>query len=162
VGIDPVTVRPNSTLENPNTRYPREVLRGDRPSGIWANNLLIRADVQFVRQDFSVNFPVKPVFDLLQGRRIDFVVRTRQLKGEEPREWRTQEATPTKNYPQRDSLLTALRAVTGRDAGPTTDAWAKLYPHASAEADGLRMSEALLRQPGSEQADRLLAKYRDS
>ncbi len=162
VGIDPVTIRPNSTLENPNLRYPSQVLRGDQRSGIWANNLLIRADVQFVRQDFSVTFPVRPVFDLLQGRRIDFVVRTRQLKGEELREYRKQEQSPTKNYPQRDATLTALKAVTGRDAGPTTDAWVKLYPHAGAEAEGLRISEALLRQPGSEQAERLLAKYRDS
>jgi hypothetical protein len=160
VGIDPVTIRPNSALENPNARYARDLLN-PRPSGQWANNLLIRADVQFVRQDFSVTFPVKPAFDLVQGRRVDFMVRTRQLKGEELREYRKQEQSKPSSYPQRDSLLAALKAVTGRYLGPTTEAWAQVYPHAGAEADGLRLSEALKKAP-HEVIDRLVAKYRDS
>src|SRR5262249_12679570 len=153
--IDPVTIRPNSVLENPNAgRYGRPLI-GDGRSGIWGNNILIRADVQFIRQDFSVTFPVKPVFDILQGRRVDFVVRTRQLKGEELREYRKNEPSKTASYPQRDSALTALKAVTGRDVGPTAEAWVRLYPHASAEADGLRISEALLKA-APENRDRLV------
>jgi hypothetical protein len=132
----------------------------EKRRGIWANNMLVRADVQFLRQDFSITFPFKPVFGSMQGFRFDFVVRTRQLKGEELRDWKKQEVANAKTFPQRNAALFALRSLTGQDAGPTTEAWVKLYPHADAEAEGLRMSEALKRA-AYEQRDHLLAKYRD-
>jgi HEAT repeat protein len=160
VGIDPITLRPTSTVENPNTHYGKPFLTDGR-SGIWGNNILIRADVQFLRQDFSVTFPVKQVFGVSQGQRYDFVVRTRQLKGDELKEYKKQEPSPSASYPQRESALTALRALAGKDAGPTTDAWVKLYPSAGAEAEGLRISEALLKAT-HQQYDRLVAKYRDA
>jgi HEAT repeat protein len=160
VGIDPITRRASTTVENPNTHYGKPIVTQNRP-GIWANNLLIRADVQFLRQDFSVTFPLKPVFGTLQGRRVDFVVRTRQLKGEELRDWRKKEHTIASTYPQRESVLKALRALTGKDAGSDTEAWANLFPTARAEAEGMRITEALMKA-NRENADRVVAKIRDS
>ena len=57
--------------------------------------------------------------------------------------------------------LFALRAVTGQDAGPTTDAWVKLYPHAVAEAEGVRLAAAL-RAALPDQREQLLVRYRDA
>ena len=158
VGLDPITIRPPSSVENPRSNRYRPA--GDRRQGIWANNMLVRADVQFLRQDLSVTFPAKPVFGAMQGARFDFVVRARPLKGDELRDWKKQ-PTPKPSYPQREATLAALRALTGQDAGPTTDNWVKLYPNANDEAEGVRISEALSKA-SSEQRDRLLAKFRDS
>src|SRR5262249_54129207 len=54
-----------------------------------------------------------------------------------------------------------LRELTGKDVGPKTEAWVKLYPHADAESEGLRISQALLKA-APDQRDALLAKYRDA
>jgi HEAT repeat protein len=61
----------------------------------------------------------------------------------------------------REATLFALRALTGRDAGPSADAWRQLFPHADAEAEGARLSAALLKAP-PEQREPLLARYRDA
>jgi hypothetical protein len=74
-------------------------------------------------------------------------------------EWKYRPAAPT--YPQREATLSALRAVTGQDAGSTTEAWLNLYPHAHAEAEGQRLAAAL-RAALPDQREQLLARYRDS
>src|SRR5262249_48597283 len=60
-----------------------------------------------------------------------------------------------------EAVLFALRAVTGKDLGPTTDAWVQLYPHANAEAEGARLVAAL-RRTKPELREQLLANYRDA
>jgi hypothetical protein len=50
--------------------------------------------------------------------------------------------------------------LTGKDVGWTTEAWVQLFPHANAEAEGVRLSAALLRA-APEKRDQLLARYRD-
>src|SRR5262249_8246278 len=65
------------------------------------------------------------------------------------------------NYKQRDAVLFALRNLTGKDVGNSTDAWLKLYPNAVDEANGLQLAETI-RWALPTQRDALLAKYRDS
>lgn len=96
------------------------------PTPMW-----VRADVQFLRQDFSVTLPAgQPNGD---GQRFDFLVRTRPLRASELRERKQQPRPGPETYPQREATLFALRTLTGKDVGPTTEAWVQLFPHANAE-----------------------------
>jgi hypothetical protein len=128
---------------------------------VWANRVLIRADVQFLRQDFSVTLPPGDSYSAAGGLRFDFLIRARPLKPAELREWKNQTRSVAPAYPQRDATLYALRAITGQDAGATTEAWLSLYPHAYAEADGVRLAAALRAAP-PDQREQLLARYRDA
>jgi HEAT repeat protein len=123
-------------------------------------SMLIRADVQFLKQDFSVSFPVGIPGVEVQGLRFDYLIATRLLKGAELREWKEQSATVPSTYPQREAALFALRALTGKDVGPTTEAWVQQFPNANAEAEGVRLSAALLKAAPVKR-DQLLARYRD-
>src|SRR5262249_23241810 len=58
-------------------------------SGVWANRVLIRADVQFFHQDFSITFPPGSESSV-EGLRFDYLVRTRPLKSAETQEWKKQ------------------------------------------------------------------------
>jgi hypothetical protein len=126
-----------------------------------SQSLLIRADVQFLRQDFSVSFPVGLPGVAVQGIRFDYLVRTRRLTRGEQQAWKQKPPPDPTAYPQRDATLVALRALTGKDAGPTTEAWLALYPQAEAEAEGVRLSTALLRAT-PEQREQLLIRTRDA
>jgi hypothetical protein len=132
---------------------------GGPPRPSVSQPLLIRADVQFLRQDFSVAFPVGLPGVAVQGVRFDFLVRARLLTRAELAAWKQQPPPDPTAYPQRDATLFALRALTGQDVGPTTEAWLALFPQA--EAEGMRMSTALLRAT-PEQREQLLIRYRDA
>jgi hypothetical protein len=163
-GIEPV-VGPDPSLSLPSRRG------GGGGGGKWSSgrglssggsqSLLVRADVQFFRQDFSVTFPVGLAGVAVQGVRFDYLVSTRRPKAAELRAWKQQPAPEPSGYPQRDAALFALRALTGKDVGLTTEAWAQLFPHANAEAEGVRLSAALLRA-APEDRDLLLVRYRDA
>jgi hypothetical protein len=75
-------------------------------------------DVTYLRQDFSM---------MLFGERYDFLVRSRSLTAEEAEVYREalRKATPGPQSPQRHAALAALRKLTGRDAGLTSEAWRK-------------------------------------
>jgi HEAT repeat protein len=153
--VDPFAHRPTQTYE---TGYRGPTIPGSS-GGVWANRVLIRADVQFLRQDFSVTLPPEITYSSAGAVRFDFLIRTRPLKPAEVQEWKYRPAAP--DYPQREATLSALRAVTGEDAGSTTEAWLKLYPHAHAEAEGVRLAAALRAAP-PDQREQLLARYRDA
>src|SRR5262249_34011502 len=130
VGLDPFSNRPvnsNDLVGN----YGASPAALQQSLGGWTG-LLIRADVQFVRQDFSITFPVMPVFGGMPGLRFDFVIRTGPLKAAELQEWKKQPQQKD-SFRQRDATLFALRALTGKDAGTATEAWLKLFPNANAE-----------------------------
>jgi HEAT repeat protein len=153
--VDPFTNRPSQTYD---VGYGGPRVPG-ASGGAWANKVLIRADVQFLRQDFSVAFPPDGPYPPADGLRFDFLVRRRPLKPNEVHEWKDRPDAPS--YPQREAALYALRAVTGQDAGPNTEAWLALYPHAHAESEGLRLGAALRASP-PDQREQLLARYRDA
>jgi hypothetical protein len=83
----------------------------------------VRADVTYLRQDFSLMQRVEKPDRWPPWQRFDFLVRTRELsadevaalgKGAHPR-WMI--------YPQREAVLFALRELTGEDLGPGSADW---------------------------------------
>jgi hypothetical protein len=100
------------------------------------SGFLIRADITYLRQDFSIREPLKtPGTDLVLHPRFDFLVRTRKVKAEEAKTLKTKAAKPQ----QREAVLFALRELTGTDAGSETNAWAKLYPPAKLDDEARRL-----------------------
>ncbi len=113
---------------------------------------LIRGDITFVQQDFSVLLPAdrpgaglpvalppRPVRGVPErpgqprqvpgvperagGSRYDYVVRTRPVTPREATLLR-EAARKRPDYPQREATLHALRELTGQDAGKSAKAWA--------------------------------------
>jgi hypothetical protein len=78
----------------------------------------VRADITYLRQDFSVLQPVEGATLWPEEQRYDYVVRMTEVtprlegNGQEPA-W----------YPQRDSVLFALRLLTGKKGGETRASW---------------------------------------
>jgi hypothetical protein len=132
--------------------------------------VLIRADITFLRQDFSVGLPVPtqrgpqgpavpggPATRVAPPVRFDYVVRTRMVTPAEWKWWKAQEETTDR---QREAVLFALRELTGRDEGETTKAWVKAYPLAEAEVRSKRHAETLVRTEGIERTA-LIGRHRD-
>ena len=79
----------------------------------------VRADITFVRQDFSVVQPTADSGPTLDRQRFDFLVRTRPAT---PAEIARQKDAPA-SYPQREAVLFTLRELTGKDYGTSTRPW---------------------------------------
>ncbi|HWG41323.1 MAG TPA: HEAT repeat domain-containing protein [Gemmataceae bacterium] len=79
----------------------------------------VRADITFLRQDFSVNLPVMAATPWPNEQRFDFVTRVRPVKADEMPEI-TQKPT---GQLQREAVLYALRGLTGKDGGDSTAKW---------------------------------------
>lgn len=88
-------------------------------------DILVRVDVTYVRQDFSMLLPVADAHPWPELQRFDFVVRTRTVTEKEAEAARTQLARHDGGGPSpyRRAALAALRELTGRDAGTTAEAW---------------------------------------
>jgi hypothetical protein len=93
--------------------------------GFSSPDILVRADVTYLQQDFSLLQPVKDAALWPEKQRFDFLVRTRTVPAEAAAEYRAwvQEQGPNYLAPHRQAALAALRALTGRDAAPTAQAW---------------------------------------
>jgi hypothetical protein len=94
----------------------------------------VRADVVYLRQDFSVVQPVArsssdPYEDPWPAlQRFDYVVRDKPLSEDECKDLEKKKATAS--YPQREAVLFALRGLTGVDAGSSASDWeATLLEH---------------------------------
>jgi HEAT repeat protein len=127
--------------------------------------LRVRSDIAFLRQDFSVQQPVAPPPALAvnapaQRLRLDYAVRTRRLSRKEADKLQGLFAGRD-SYPQREAVLFALRELTGKDAGPTTAAWQRLYPRAETDVEAARLSAAFV-QANPLKREQLLARYRDA
>jgi hypothetical protein len=85
-------------------------------------DILVRLDVTYLRQDFSMKFPVANADPWPELQRYDFLVRTREVTQEEALD--VQKLLPQKS-PYHQAALTALRELTGLDAEPTAAAWRK-------------------------------------
>ncbi|HMF18073.1 MAG TPA: HEAT repeat domain-containing protein [Gemmataceae bacterium] len=91
-------------------------------------DLLVRADVTYLRQDFSLMRSVKNASPWPDLQRYDFLVRTREITDREAdayRVWREKQG-PDYRSPHHQAALHALRAITGLDAGSTSEAWRRL------------------------------------
>jgi hypothetical protein len=93
------------------------------------NVIFARADVTYLQQDFSVFQPVNAAAPWPDEQRFDYLVRHRILTSVEER-------TPAgmATYPQRESVLWALRDLTGEDRGERASAWRALLPKPAALA----------------------------
>ncbi|HEX3315803.1 MAG TPA: hypothetical protein VHR72_12960 [Gemmataceae bacterium] len=90
-------------------------------------DMLVRIDVTYLRQDFSMKFPVANADPWPEMQRFDFLVRTRAVADPEARA--LQELLRPRQpdaSPYRRSALSALRELTGQDAEPTAAAWRKI------------------------------------
>lgn len=101
------------------------------PSQGYQNNIpdiLVRLDVTYLRQDFSMLQPVADASPWPEMQRFDFLVRTRTLTEKEVDEYREKLVTkePGVLSPYHRAAVGALRELTGRDAAPTPDAWRQL------------------------------------
>ena len=88
--------------------------------------VLVRADVTYLRQDFSVMQRTGHGFSSHVPQRIDYLVRTRDATPEEISRAESPSPGSEISYPQRDAVLYALRNLTGQNPGPESDAWRRL------------------------------------
>ncbi len=89
-------------------------------------DILVRVDVTYLRQDFSMKMPVKNAGAWPEQQRFDFLVRTRPVTAAEIKAYRKWEQKQGKDYlsPNHQAALKALTALTGRKASePTSQAW---------------------------------------
>lgn len=91
-------------------------------------DILVRIDMTYLRQDFSLVLPVKDAEPWPANQRFDFFVRTRDVTSDEAAECRRQlqEQVKTAGQPYHRAALTALRGLTGRDAGTSPEAWREM------------------------------------
>jgi hypothetical protein len=94
--------------------------------GLRSPDILVRADVTYLRQDFSRLQEVPDADPWPKMQRFDFLVRTRILTEDEAKKYQAEFAKVEKNSPYRQAALSVLRALTGRDAAPTAAAWRKV------------------------------------
>jgi hypothetical protein len=91
----------------------------DRGDGIS-----IRADVTYIRQDFSVVQTVNDSGKWPSEQRFDYLVRKRELSTNEVRLLSESNAAgKPATYPQREAVLWALRELTGEDLGTKSEDW---------------------------------------
>jgi hypothetical protein len=120
--------------------------------------VVIRADITYLRQDFSVTQLVG-IVPAAEPQRFDFMVRTRPLTSEEMRLLKKHpELHPA--HRQKETVLFALRELTGKDAGPTLEDWVALFPEAGEEVEAARLCLEFVRATPDKQAD-LLARLKD-
>ena len=94
------------------------------------SGLFVRADITFLRQDFSVVQPVPVAGKWPGNQRFDYILRVRPANKTEQRllqQLDKQDQLP-KMFGQREALLFALRQVTKTDAGETYDDWTRELP----------------------------------
>jgi hypothetical protein len=118
----------------PSEKFPSRAVeyRMDRPP-----ELTVRVDVTYLRQDFSVYQEVKDAAPWPKMQRFDFLVRQRVLTNAEAVAYRKALANGERGQPSpyQRAALSALRGLTGKDAGPDPDAWRKLLPPLKLEAE---------------------------
>ncbi len=88
-------------------------------------DIMVRVDVTYLRQDFSMLLPVADANPWPEMQRYDFLVRSRELTDEEAVAYREQfgSSDPTRPNAYQRAAVAALRAITGRDAPPSAEAW---------------------------------------
>jgi hypothetical protein len=120
-----------SLIPAPDQRYPSLFSRENCASQIRDLNRgigFIRADVTYLRQDFSVPQPVANPGNLPNRQRFDYLVRERRMTREElaRHNRRQSDIKGQKLSEHREAILFALRELTGKDMGSLPEEWKKL------------------------------------
>jgi hypothetical protein len=91
-------------------------------------DIVVRLDMTYLRQDFSMMMPVTDAHPWPEMQRFDFLVRTRTLTAAEAQAYEPccADDEPGRLSPYHRAALFALRELTGRDTEPTAAAWRKL------------------------------------
>jgi hypothetical protein len=95
------------------------------------DGLFVRADITYLQQDFAVPQPVVKSGVWPANQRYDYLVRTRPATPQE-----IKAAKSSGSYPQRESVLFALRELTGKDAGTTAAEWRTVVAKALTQVEG--------------------------
>lgn len=98
------------------------------PYNTSRQDILVRVDVTYLRQDFSALQAVADANPWPEMQRFDFLVRTRELSEDEAESYREklEPRDPGEFSPYQRAALAALRELTGRDTEPTPAAWRRL------------------------------------
>jgi hypothetical protein len=86
------------------------------------DTFLVRADITYLKQDFSALQPVRDHGAWPEMQRYDYLIRRRELSVAEAQDLAKKPAT---GYPQRESVIFALRELSGMDAGTSAKDWRK-------------------------------------
>jgi hypothetical protein len=88
-------------------------------------DIVVRLDMTYLRQDFSMMMPVSDPHPWPEKQRFDFFVRARVLTAQEAQAYEPccEADEPGRLSPYHRAALYALRELTGRDAAPTAAAW---------------------------------------
>jgi sugar lactone lactonase YvrE len=107
------------------------VPRTDQPLGSvgggygGGTGTFIRADVTYLKQDFSVPLEVKNPGVWPGVQRFDFMVRERPATVAEIKTLKPEEPRPVSEYQK--TLFFTLRGLTGKDPGPSPEDWKRLF-----------------------------------
>jgi hypothetical protein len=110
-GQIPIPGRPLPTTQYTMGTCPNPNIRNDE--------VFVRADVVYLRQDFSVKQPVEKCDPWPKMQRYDYLVRKQELTEEQAKEWLARRSPS----PQRAAILHALRGLTRLNAGDSSAAW---------------------------------------
>jgi hypothetical protein len=100
------------------TSFPSRSGYGQGRALTTSSGEFVRADVTYLRPDFSMALPVTNPGPWPAWQRYDFFVRTRPAQP-----WELERAQAGGTYPQREAVLRALRRLTGQDFGDQTADW---------------------------------------
>ena len=87
----------------------------------------VRADITYIKQDFSAMHEVERAAPWPKLQRFDYFIRSRQIDDSEVAKLKSQEQSRNSSYPQRESVLYALRRLTGVDVGETAASWHRYH-----------------------------------
>ena len=127
----------------------------------------VRADINFLRQDFSVVQPVPKHGRLWPAdQRYDYLIRLRPLSARDLASWQDKVKDYRPAEPQRESLLYALRELSTENPGPAAEDWKRLYSTITGRrhdkplepsAQVLHQCDCLVEGSGLQQTERLAA-----
>ncbi len=83
----------------------------------------VRADVTYLKPDFSALQTVAEPSKWSHVQRFDFLIRQRELSAEEADRAVKEAGNKPASYPQREAVLWALRELTGEDVGNRSEDW---------------------------------------
>jgi hypothetical protein len=91
-----------------------------------AGDVFVRADVTYLRQDFSVMHDTMDARPWPERQRFDYLVRAREATTAEIAAHEAAPADKRLHYPQRKAVLFALKRLTGQNLGPRSEDWQQL------------------------------------